>query len=283
MEYNNKDPLWDDETRRLQLQRAKQRRLEQRKRDTQQAIIFLAVVALVIIGGIAFLFSKAMDNSDEPNNQIESNIDSKADNLDQNKSDKQDSSSAKSESSIIQESEHKIETIDGITYADGILIANKSYNLPEDYDPGLNDEAFQAFNEMISGASKDGISIYLCSGYRSYQDQQFQYNEHVQERGVDEADKVSARPGHSEHQTGLAFDVNCTEYSFADTAEGKWLAEHCSEYGFIIRYPEGKEDITGFSYEPWHVRYLGVDIAKKVTDSGLCLEEYLGITSSYDE
>ena len=92
-----------------------------------------------------------------------------------------------------------------------------------------------------------------------------------------EADTFSARPGTSEHQTGLAMDVGWIDDSYGDTPSGKWLAANCYKYGFIIRYPKNKESITGYKYEPWHIRYLGTDIAKDVYDSGLCLEEYLGV------
>ena len=100
---------------------------------------------------------------------------------------------------------------------------------------------------------------------------------------MEAADTYSARAGHSEHQTGLAFDLNSLEESFGETREGIWLREHCWEYGFIIRYPKGKESITGYMYEPWHVRYLGKSAAKSVFESGLCLEEYLNVTSAYAE
>ena len=83
--------------------------------------------------------------------------------------------------------------------------------------------------------------------------------------------------GQSEHQTGLAFDINSTRWDFKNTIEGKWLAEHCYEYGFIIRYPENKEDKTGYVYEPWHVRYVGNKVATEIKSTGLCLEEYVGI------
>ncbi len=101
--------------------------------------------------------------------------------------------------------------------------------------------------------------------------------------GKAEADRYSARPGYSEHQSGLAMDLNSVDDSFAYTKEAKWIAENCSKYGFIIRYPKGKEPITGYIYEPWHVRYLGTELAEKVTTSGLTLEEYFGITSFYKD
>lgn len=167
------------------------------------------------------------------------------------------------------------------TYINGILIANKTYALPSTYNPGVDGAAQTALNEMINGAKAEGINLFLKSGFRSYSTQETLYNNYVARDGVAEADRYSARPGHSEHQTGLAFDLNSLEQSFGDTKEGKWLEQNCWKYGFIIRYPEGKESITGYMYEPWHVRYLGKDVAKAVYESGLCLEEYLNITSVY--
>jgi len=175
-----------------------------------------------------------------------------------------------------------IEVRDGVTYIGGILIANKTYQLPSSYAPGgLTDECYSAFQRMKSAAAEDGISLRIVSGYRSYSTQYAIYWRYVGNDGMEEADTYSARPGHSEHQSGLAMDLNSLSGRFADTAEGKWLAAHCHEYGFIIRYPRGKQEITGYIYEPWHVRYLGVDVATSVYESGLCLEEYLGITSEY--
>ena len=168
------------------------------------------------------------------------------------------------------------------TYFDGIMIANKTYALPDSYNPGIDADAYRALNEMISAASEDGIGLFMISGFRSYETQKTLYNNYVARDGKVEADRYSARPGHSEHQTGLAFDLNSLEQSFGETKEGKWLAQHCHEYGFIIRYPHDKEEITGYMYEPWHVRYLGKDKARDVKESGLCLEEYLGINSVYE-
>ena len=168
-----------------------------------------------------------------------------------------------------------------VTYINGILVVNKTYSLPENYDPGVNSQAQKAFNDMAAAAAKDGISLYVVSGYRSYSYQKQLYNNYVYYNGIEATDRFSARPGHSEHQTGLAFDVNNASSDFENTPEAKWLKEHCVEYGFIIRYPQNKEKVTGFKYEPWHIRYLGKEKAKAVYNSGLCLEEYLGIISVY--
>ena len=170
----------------------------------------------------------------------------------------------------------------GVAYVDGILIANKKYPLPKDYAPGrLTDEVQAALAEMQQAAAADGLNLYVVSGYRSYEYQGQLYQNYVKRDGQAAADRYSARPGYSEHQTGLAFDLNSTSNSFAGTPEAKWLAAHAQEYGFIIRYPKGKENVTGYQYEPWHLRYLGKEIAQAVYDSGLCLEEYLGIASYY--
>ena len=174
-----------------------------------------------------------------------------------------------------------IEMIDGITYVDGIMIANKTYSLPKSYDPGIREEAANALVEMQEAAAKEGLSLYVVSGYRSYQTQESVYAGWVNRDGVEEADTYSSRAGHSDHQTGYTFDLNSLEQSFAYTQEGIWLAKHCAEFGFIIRYPEGKEMYTGYVYEPWHVRYIGKEKAEIITKSGLSLEEYYGITSDY--
>ena len=176
---------------------------------------------------------------------------------------------------------HTLEEIDGITYVDGIMIANKTYSLPADYDPGVHPEAQAAFDKMQAAASEDGISLWILSGYRSYYDQEAIYNRYLQWDTKEVVDTYSSRPGHSDHQTGYTFDVNSLEQSFEYDPAGQWLADNCYKYGFIIRYPKGKEDSTGYMYEPWHIRYIGVEFATKVTTSGLSLEEYLGITSKY--
>lgn len=269
-EFDENDPIYDEDVRARHLREIRHRRAEQRRRDRQQAIAFLVIFVLVITGSIVYFVKSGSDDSDKATKVQQSVTDSV----------KKDESTTKSKAEKVQ---HKTEVIDGVTYIDGIMIVNKTYGLPESFDPGLDPEAEQAFNEMAQAANNDGLFIYILSGYRNYADQEYQYGIFEDARGQEEADTVSARPGHSEHQTGLAIDVNSTEFEFKDTAEGKWLADNCVEYGFIIRFPEGKEKSTGFEYEPWHIRYLGVETAKKVADSGLSLEEYLGVDSEYKD
>lgn len=178
---------------------------------------------------------------------------------------------------------HKKEVIDGITYFDGVMIANKTYTLPRSYNPGVQPEAMDAFYDMQAAAASEGISLWILSSYRSYDDQEVIYNRYVSQDGRDAADTYSSRPGHSDHQTGYTFDLNSLEQDFQYDPAGQWLDKNCYKYGFIIRYPKGKDSSTGYMYEPWHVRYIGVDLATKVTQSGLSLEEYFGITSQYQD
>ncbi len=175
------------------------------------------------------------------------------------------------------------EPVTAPTYINGILVVNKTYALPSDYNPGVDDEAYAALMQMFEAAKADGIGFWIASGFRSYARQNTIYNNYVAQDGKAAADRYSARPGHSEHQTGLAFDLNYLTQAFGQSPEGLWLAANCHRFGFIIRYPQGKEHITGYMYEPWHIRYLGVDVATAVYESGLTLEEYLGITSVYAE
>ncbi|NTW05478.1 MAG: M15 family metallopeptidase [Peptococcaceae bacterium] len=160
-----------------------------------------------------------------------------------------------------------------------ILVVNKAYPLPADYYPGLNPDVLQAFDQMSNDAKALGLNIYLSSGFRSYRLQADIYKNNLNIYGQSVADTFSARPGYSEHQTGLAFDLNTISDSFAKTKEGVWVKNNCHKYGFIIRYPEGKQGITGYKYEPWHLRYVGIGNAEAIFNSGLCLEEYLGLTS----
>ena len=136
---------------------------------------------------------------------------------------------------------------------------------------------------MANAASSAGLSIRVVSGFRSYNTQNNLYNNYVNRDGRAAADTYSARPGHSEHQTGLAADINLVDDSFEYTSEGQWLNNNAYKYGFILRYPKGKTSETGYIYESWHYRYVGVDLATKLYNGGnwISLENYFGITSQY--
>ena len=170
---------------------------------------------------------------------------------------------------------------DEATYIRGILIVNKTYALPSTFGNGLTSDTSNAFAAMQADAAAAGHDIYISSGFRSFSAQTTVYNRYKANEGQDGADTHSARPGHSEHQSGLAFDLNSITQAFGSTPEGIWTAENAHLYGFIIRYPQGKESITGYIWEPWHLRYVGVDVATTLYNSGQTLEEYLGVDSVY--
>jgi D-alanyl-D-alanine carboxypeptidase len=146
----------------------------------------------------------------------------------------------------------------------------------------LREPAARALEQLFAKADEAGITLYGVSGYRSYVTQKAIFNNNVRTQGYTQARRYSAFPGTSEHQTGLSIDVSSAsagyalEEKFGTTPEGKWLQAHCAESGFIIRYPKGKEGITGYAYEPWHIRFVGVTIATEIMSQSLTLEEYFG-------
>lgn len=177
--------------------------------------------------------------------------------------------------------------VNGVTYIDGVLIANKTYGLPSNYGSGLTAETKNAFSKMEAAFNSEKEEsnrwLWISSGYRSYWDQKSIYNNYVSRDGQANADTYSARPGHSEHQTGLAFDLNTIDDSFSNTYEGKRVHDNCYRFGLILRYPKGKENITGYIHESWHLRYVGNELASKLYNGGdwITLEEYYGIDSKY--
>lgn len=170
------------------------------------------------------------------------------------------------------------------TYVNGILIANKKYPLPSTYAPGESKGARAAFDEMAAEAKLSGFNLKAFSTYRPYDYQVGLYERYVKKDGVEAADRYSARPGYSEHQTGLAFDIGEVNFeqhwassSFGGTEAGKWVAANAHRYGFILRYPKGKEEITGYMHESWHFRYVGTEVASDIYSRNITLEEYLGL------
>ncbi|PJN53127.1 D-alanyl-D-alanine carboxypeptidase [Paenibacillus sp. GM1FR] len=181
-----------------------------------------------------------------------------------------------------------------------VVLVNKKRNLPSTYAPQdlvvpnipfsfsgsspkkqMRKVAATAIEKLFAAAKKDGIDIKAVSGYRSYATQKSIFDRNASIKGEAVANKTSARPGQSEHQTGLAMDISSAsagydlQQSFGNTKEGKWLKANAHKYGFIIRYGKDQEKLTGYSYEPWHVRYVGVYIAGEITNQKLTLEQYL--------
>ena len=182
------------------------------------------------------------------------------------------------------------ESYDSNLNDNNLILVNKFYHLKEDYVPndlvtlsgqynkGANNkmrkDAALAFMEMVDAAKLDNIILYNMSAYRDYNYQVNLYNKYIQRDGKEAADKYSARPGYSEHQSGLCSDLNNISDSFDGTDEAIWLKNNAYKYGFILRFPKDKEDITGYKYEPWHYRYVGKEAAKIIYDDDITLEEY---------
>ena len=182
--------------------------------------------------------------------------------------------------------QHQIVQKDGAYYIDDLLIVNKSYPLDKDYKvDGLSKEVLNNFEEMKKDALKLNLNLYISSGYRSYDTQDVIYHRYVSQDGQEKADTYSARPGHSEHQSGLAFDLNTINDAFTQTEEAKWVNSNAHNYGFIIRYPKDKTHITGYKYESWHLRFVGKELASKLYNNGdwITLEEYYNINSKYKD
>jgi len=251
-----------------------------------RAKIFLIITGLLImtVGGY-FVYS--IFNSEEAK-KVENNDDE----VFKEKEDEEDNR-------ILTSKGYEIVHENGAYYIDGYLIVNKTYPLEAGWFPRntnkeitastgickdcLDVEVFEHWTRMKSDASALGLNIYISSAYRSIEYQRGLYAGFVRNRGQAGADNVSARPGHSEHHTALAFDLNCISDAFAATNEGKWVNDNAYLYGFIIRYPKGKTDETGYKYEPWHLRYVGLRLAKELYNNGdwISMEDYFGITSEY--
>ena len=169
-------------------------------------------------------------------------------------------------------------------------VANLDNNIG-DYTPELvvveNGQSFDAraadaLAEFIAAAREQGLSVYLSSTYRDYATQTYLYNRKVSHYGEEIAKTIVAPPGTSEHQLGLAADITDKYYEFKDeslenTELFQWMSANCAQYGFIVRYPKDKEDVTGIMYEPWHFRYVGVEAAEYIMENGLCLEEFVAL------
>ena len=173
------------------------------------------------------------------------------------------------------------------------LLTNKFYQLSEDYEPTdlkdisnvysygenqkLRNDAYNAFIEMFNDAKKENVTLIINSSYRSYQDQKETYEKYLTWYGEDETNKLAAKPGFSEHQTGLAVDIQTygsNKSNFEQTDAFKWLQDNAYKYGFILRYPKDKEYLTGYSYESWHYRYVGTEIAQYIKDNNITFDEY---------
>ncbi len=282
--------------------------MKRKKKKAKWRMVLMIVIFLILILGGSITIIKTLKNNDN-NNKVPTtkNIPTKTDettnekktnaNLEKAPKNNQDFLNLE-DGEYLTEKGYTLKIQDKVAYIDNHIIVNKTYSVPSNYEPKntenpvtgercnncLEKEVMESFRLMQSDAASLGLNIYIASGYRSYIYQDKLYNNYVSISGKELADTYSARPGHSEHQTGFCFDLNSVDDSFANTNEGKWINENADLYGFIIRYPKAKESITGYQYESWHLRYVGKELANKLHQDGvwLTLEEYYGISSSYE-
>lgn len=295
------------ERRRRAAARAR-RKKEIRRNRIIFAILCLALLALIVFGMVKLvgLFTKDKDSASGSNSSSTS-ISVSGDSTSEPASGSASGSTSNPESGSASTSDSASATGTAATTGGGdadwlLTLVNNNVKLPDGWEDTLEvkvaDEstgkelaavAADAFINMKNAAATEGIDLMLCSGYRTVEYQQSLFDAEKQkwldkgnsdEEAYNQAKTVVAVPGYSEHNSGLAADIVTPKHQNLDEAFGKtdaakWLFEHAPEYGFILRYPENKQAITGIIYEPWHYRYVGVENAKAITASGLCLEEYL--------
>ena len=285
--------------------RLRQKMRKKRRQRRRRRLMLLAVAAVALIALLLFLIFKGIGAGDKDESSSAQQSSSAVQSQSQaaqsaGSGSQQTQSGSEPASAPASDSGSGIEVV-GSRDDWRLILANKNSPLPEGYAPELvtladsslqmQTEAAAAFDEMRQAANATGLHLMACSTYRSVERQTELYDAEVQKwigKGYAEADArekaatVVMIPGCSEHNTGLAVDVGSVtnqrvEEDFEDEPEFDWLQEHAAEYGFILRYPSDKQAITGVSYEPWHYRYVGVENAKAIKESGLCLEEYLGL------
>lgn len=267
-------------------------------------IIAVLSVSVIIISSIYIAINKdsfkekssvnvSFDNEEE-NEVLLSGLENENQNNDNENSYYGDNSSNDNQS----DNDEQIRELEEILNNPFFILINKENKLSEDYVPDnlkkceinfleyaednlLNSDVADVLKEMFNDALEDGISLIGISGYRSYTMQKTLYESRLQKNGEEKTSAYTAEPGCSEHQSGLAIDILCDDYKsldegFEETEAFKWLKDNCYNYGFILRYIKGKEDITGYNYEPWHFRYIGnKEIAKEIMTREITFEEYI--------
>lgn len=281
---------------------------KRRKKKSNDNIIIAVLVALIVIigsmtavtviktkknEGESLSSSSSLPTESNSSKESESTTKSTTESTTEKKSVENNVPAESTTESKRSESGRIIVDVDSVPW--NLLVVNMEREIPEGYDPEtkevlnsgyeLDARVTPHYEEMYYAGKKDGVTLTPFSGHRSYERQRINYNNltetYMARYGLDreaaakKAATVILPPGTSEHNIGLSMDICNTYDSFANSAEYAWLVKNAYKYGFILRYPKDKEDVTGIVYEPWHWRYVGVEYAKKIKDSGLCLEEYL--------
>jgi len=277
-------------------------------------LLIVLYAGFLLRGKISFFFDKIIAgtitengndiiNEDTPvDGNIDNNMDndtgtgndSNSDNPENNPGNQEQNNAGGKGNNISEDGKQPVENVDDI-----LVIVNKKRYLESDYKPVdlvipnvkfsfdgehekkyMRKEAAEALEEFFGQAYEEGIYIFALSGYRSYNTQKWLFENRASKIGEEEANKLIARPGESEHQTGLAMDITSQSVQFdlkekfGETEEGKWVKDNAHKFGFIIRYTKDKEDITGYNYEPWHIRYVGKEAAREIYNKGIAFEEY---------
>lgn len=275
--------------------------------EVVKKVIIPIIGASLLLSGCNFF--DGLNFSDKKDNENIGQVGEPNDTPGQNNNGQQNVGSGSAADGLALEAQffNNVEVVDGRKVIQNPLnklaLVNKEYALPAYYIPEdlvipnvtfsfgnqdiekayLRKEASEKLEVMFTAAKLDGIDLFAVSGYRSYKRQEDIFNFEVIKVGQEQAELVVAFPGNSEHQSGLAMDISgpSVNYTltqeFGEYPEGQWLANHAHKYGFILRYPQGKEDITGYSYEPWHFRYVGEEAAAVIYEKDLTLEEYFNI------
>lgn len=265
----------------------KQKRRKRRIKKKVKKKILKFILGIFIILSIIYIFKAKMRETIDDKN-IEDSI---TVGVDKN-----------TESSINNSEEHKeafSKDLQQGTNLQYLMLINKNNEIAPDYEPNdlvipsirfgnignmmvqyVRTDVAVALEQLFKAAKNEGINLIAISGYRSYEYQDNLYDNEVNNVGEIQANRYVAKPGQSEHQTGLAMDILSNDYmeldqGFEDTEAFNWLEKNMSKFGFILRYPKGKENITGYGYEPWHIRYVGVEVATEIMEDGITLEEYL--------
>jgi D-alanyl-D-alanine carboxypeptidase len=246
---------------------------------------------LIFIVGNSFIYEwnvhfEPVSVSESPAGQTSVTLTDAAENVEDKETEETENNDASADSDGFSRSDWKL------------ILINKQHHIPDDYTFTLgtikgsmkcDERIIEELQEMLQAAQKDGISLAIRSPYRDYERQIMLFNRKIKAymkkknsylESYRQAAQAVTIPGSSEHQVGLALDITCDTYTslnegFGETQAGKWLAAHSYEYGFILRYPEGKEDVTGIEYEPWHFRYVGKEAAAYMYENELTLEEFV--------
>ncbi len=258
--------------------------------------ILLLIIPILIFGIFKFHIKTDSKNDNSNITESENNTVDNSASTGNASQDQTDSAAETIKGSLVLKTQG---TLQANTKAGSFVLVNRNSILAPDYIPEnltvpkvkfipkaspsvkqMSETASAALEKLFYAAAKSKIYLLSVSGYRDYYYQESLYNSKVSTDGKTQADKYVAQPGTSEHQTGLAMDIVSTEYNkldegFVKTRAYKWLIENCSKYGFILRYPEGKQAVTGYSFEPWHFRYVGISAAEDIMKNSITLEEYI--------